>query len=195
MEQAQGYFRLAGDILQPKPAVLVAIGGVSGTGKTTLAQALAPGLGRAPGARILRSDVIRKRQHGLAPETRLPDSAYGPETTSRVYDALCREAAAALSAGQAVIADAAFLRTEERTAIAVVARLARVPFSGLWLEAPANLLEQRLTDRRGDASDADAAVLQRQLGQDFGAVDWHHLEATGDVAGEARVARTLIARR
>ena len=48
MEQAQGYFRLAGDILQPKPAVLVAIGGVSGTGKTTLAQALAPGSAARP---------------------------------------------------------------------------------------------------------------------------------------------------
>lgn len=194
-EQAQGYFRLAGDILQPKPTVLVAIGGVSGTGKTTLAQALAPGLGCAPGARILRSDVIRKRLHGITPEIRLPDSAYGPETNARVYDTLYREAAAALASGQAVIADAAFLRAEERTAIAAAAHTARVPFSGLWLEAPANLLEQRLADRRGDASDADAAVLRRQLELDFGAVDWHHLEATGDVAGEARAARKIISGR
>jgi aminoglycoside phosphotransferase family enzyme/predicted kinase len=195
VERAKSYFDLSGELLQPKPTVLVAIGGVSGTGKTTLAQALAPDLGCAPGARILRSDVIRKRLHGITPETRLPDSAYGSETTSRVYDALCRDAAAALVPGRAVIADAAFLSAEERAAIAATARMVRVPFSGLWLEAPADVLEQRLVDRRDDASDADVTVLRRQLEQDFGAVDWHHLEATGDAAGEARAARALIAER
>src|SRR5262249_51993364 len=56
---ARDYLALAERLLRPAPPLLVAIGGLSGTGKSTLAQALAPGLGAVPGARVLRTDVIR----------------------------------------------------------------------------------------------------------------------------------------
>ena len=191
---AQSYLRLAGKLLQPKPAMLVAIGGLSGTGKSTLAYSLAPGLGRAPGARILRSDVIRKRLLGAAPEARLPQAAYGPETHAPVYAALCSAAASALASGQAAIADATFLSAEERAAIEDVSRSAGKTFMGLWLEAPAELLESRLAARRDDASDADAAVLRHQLGRDTGPVDWSRLNASGDIVEETRAALALIAR-
>jgi aminoglycoside phosphotransferase family enzyme/predicted kinase len=194
VERAKSYFDLSGELLQPKPTVLVAIGGVSGTGKTTLAQALAPDLGCAPGARILRSDVIRKRLFGIAPEARLPQAAYGPETHAPVYAALCSAAASALASGQAAIADATFLSAEERAAIEDVSRSAGKTFMGLWLEAPAELLESRLTARRNDASDADAAVLRHQLGRDTGPVDWSRLNASGDIVEETRAALALIAR-
>ena len=82
--EARRYLDLAVRLLRPRPCRLVAIGGLSGSGKSTLAAALAPEIG----ARVLRSDVIRKRLFGVAPETRLPASAYAPEVSRRVYEAL-----------------------------------------------------------------------------------------------------------
>jgi len=72
--------------------------GKGGTGKSTVAAALAPELGARPGARLLRSDVIRKRLFGTEPEARLPEDAYKPEVTARVYERLCAQAEAALRA-------------------------------------------------------------------------------------------------
>jgi hypothetical protein len=63
--EALAYFELAGRYLDPPPPCLVAVGGLSGTGKTTLARALAPDLGAAPGALHLRSDVLRKQLAGV----------------------------------------------------------------------------------------------------------------------------------
>ena len=173
-----GYLELALDLLEPRAPVLIAIGGLSGTGKSTLAYGLAPDLGRAPGARVLRSDVLRKRQLGVSPETRLGPEAYGPERSQAVYRALCEEAGGALACGQAVIADAVFLRAEERAAIGEVARLAGAPFLGFWLEASPGILEERLERRRGDASDATVEVLRSQQAVTTGPIAWRRLDAT-----------------
>src|SRR3546814_1508301 len=74
--KALHYLALADDLLAPVSPRLVAIGGLSGTGKSTIAKLVAPCLGRAPGARILRSDVLRKRLAGVPPETPLPRASY-----------------------------------------------------------------------------------------------------------------------
>ena len=65
--------------------IVVAIGGLPGSGKSTLARALAPEIGSAPGALVLRSDEIRKRQHGVAPEQRLPQAAYSDAASEAVF--------------------------------------------------------------------------------------------------------------
>lgn len=172
----------------PAAPRLIAVGGLSGTGKTTLAAALAPAIGRAPGALLVRSDVIRKRLASVAPESRLPASAYSEDANRRVYDTLRREAAAALAAGQCAVVDAVFARPEERAAMEEVARGAGAGFTGLWLEAPAEALTARVTARRRDASDADAAVVVRQLGTTTGEISWHRLDAGGPpeaIAGRA----------
>lgn len=65
------YLDLAVDVLTPRPACLVAVGGLSGTGKSTLAAALAPALGAIPGAVVLRSDIVRKQLCGVDPHARL----------------------------------------------------------------------------------------------------------------------------
>ena len=96
--------------MRPRPCRLVAIGGLRGSGKSPLGAALAPEIG----ARVLRSDVIRKRLFGVAPETRLPTSAYAPKVSHRVYETLREKAAAALAAGYSVIIDAVSLKPEER---------------------------------------------------------------------------------
>jgi predicted kinase len=135
-QDARSYLSLAGALLGSHQPCLVAIGGLSGVGKSTVAQALAPDFRPAPGARVIRSDVRRKRLFDLAPETRLPPSAYGTATTERVYGSMHDQAKASLAAGYSVIVDATFLRTEERKRISASAKHGGVPFIGLWLEAP-----------------------------------------------------------
>src|SRR6185437_1667099 len=87
-EEARGYFALALRLIAPPPARLVAVGGLSGTGKSLLTQALAPMLLPEPGAVWLRSDVERKRLFGVAETDRLPAEAYASEVTARIYAAL-----------------------------------------------------------------------------------------------------------
>src|SRR6516165_924091 len=186
--EARSYLSLAARLLRPRPRRLVAIGGLSGSGKSTLATALAPAIG----ARVLRSDVIRKRLFGAAPETRLPGSAYGPEVSRRVYEALRQKATATLAAGYSVIIDAVSLKPEERRSFAAVAKATAVPFSGLWLAAPASTMEARLRARRHDASDASPRVLAQQLRQDAGPIDWLIIDAgTGLEACLAAARRAL----
>ena len=69
---ARAYQQAALRFLQPAPPRLLAVGGLSGSGKTTLALRLAPDIGRAPGAVVVRSDVERKRLAGLGLEERMP---------------------------------------------------------------------------------------------------------------------------
>lgn len=175
--EACRYLELAHRFLRPQPARLVAIGGVSGTGKSTLAAGLAPELGLRPGARVLRSDVTRKLLLSVDPETRLPGTAYTHEITRRVYDLLRQKAATALAAGCSAIIDAVALKPEERRSFADVARTAGVPFTGLWLEGRTKAMASRIRTRRGDASDATPAILAEQLRQDPGTIDWTRIDA------------------
>jgi aminoglycoside phosphotransferase family enzyme/predicted kinase len=176
--EARCYVEEAAAVLRLAPARLVAIGGLSGSGKSTPALRLAPELGVPPGARVLRSDVLRKRHFGLMPEERLPPEAYRPEVTALVYRELCERAAVALKAGYAAVVDAVALRDEERRAFAAVAQASGVPFTGLWLDAPAETMRARIGMRQADASDASAAVLDRQLQAEPGPLDWRHINAS-----------------
>ena len=174
-EDCRRYLARALDDLAPRPALAVAIGGLPGTGKSTLARSLAPELGRAPGAVVLRSDEIRKRQQGVAIAQRLPAAGYSAEASSAVFDEINRAAGAIQAAGQAVIADASFLdpATRRDFSAAVGGR-----FLGLWLDAPVAVLEARIRARHGDASDADVAVLHRLIAAGGGAGDWVAIDAT-----------------
>lgn len=188
-EAARQYMAAAFDCLETRPARIVAIGGLSGTGKSTLAQALAPHLGNPPGARLLRSDVLRKRLLGVVPETRLEAEGYAPAVTKMVYARLAGQAHAAIAAGHAVVADAMFGDAREREAIAGVG----APFDGLWLEASADVLLPRVAARAGDASDADVRVLEKQLAAGIGApAAWRKIDAgKGARATVAAAARSL----
>ena len=128
----------------------------------------------------MRSDVIRKRLFGVAPETRLRTSAYTAQVSRRVYQTLRRKAANMLAAGYSVIVDAVSLKPAERQSFVTVAEAAGVPFAGIWLEAPPATMDRRLRARRHDASDASPEVLAQQLQQDPGTVEWVRIEAGGD---------------
>jgi uncharacterized protein len=152
-------------------------------------------LGPAPGAVILRSDVVRKRLHGVVSGDRLPPEAYRKEASRRVYDALAARAAALVGAGHAAIVDAVFLDRNERAQIEAVAADAGVPFDGLWLRAPEDVLVGRVAARRDDASDATPEVVRRQLAIDPGEIAWRALEASGPLDDVALAARDLLAMR
>ncbi len=188
---AARYQTAALDYLQTKPAVVLAIGGLPGTGKTTLARALAPELGRAPGALVLRSDEIRKRQHGAPPEERLPQSAYSEAASEAVLDELTALAAETAKGGHAVIADATFIDPRHRSKLAAAARASAVPFVGLWLQAPLAVLEERIAARHHDASDATIAVLHAADQGNPGPGDWIAIEVV-DLAQTEAKARMAI---
>ena len=190
--EARDYLERALAYLDPPPARLVALGGVSGTGKSTLARQLAPELGPAPGAVVLRSDVVRKRLHGVAPGDRLPPAAYRKEASRAVYDALAGPAAVLVRAGYGAIVDAVFLDPAERAQIERVALAASVPFQGLWLSAPEDILVQRVAARHGDVSDATPDVLRQQLATDPGALTWSLLDVSGSPEAVAAQARALL---
>jgi hypothetical protein len=189
--EARGYLALTEAALAPTPVWLIAIGGLSGTGKSTLAARLAPEIGPIPGAVHLRSDVERKRLAGVDERERLPSGAYTLAATDEVYAVLRARAAAVLASGHGVVVDAVHQRPDERAALAEVARQAGVAFAGLWLEAPLDALEARVAARRGDASDATAEVVRAQAERDPGPLDWTRVATTGtpeEVLARARAA-------
>jgi uncharacterized protein len=182
-DEARAYFDLARSMLQRQPPRLIAIGGFSGSGKTTVAEALAAHVGAPPGARIVESDRIRKAMHGVAPETRLPDKAYRPEVSSRVYREMAWRAGLTIVDGGSVVADAVFDKGENRSLVEAAARDANVPFTGVWLQADASILWQRVAERSEGVSDATIDILARQLQRDPGHVAWARLDAAME-AGE-----------
>jgi predicted kinase len=169
---ADRYLTAAQDHLARSSPRLIAVGGLSGSGKTTFARRIAPGLGAPPGAVVLRSDEVRKRLLGAAPLERLPDAAYGADWSTKVYDALFATAATCLERGVDVVVDAAFLAPAQREAVRSLAEARGVPFEGVWMEAPAEVLRARIAGRVDDASDADLAVLDDQLRLDLGDIPW-----------------------
>ena len=182
------YLDYAETVLHPPRAVGVGIGGLPGSGKSTIARQIAPSLGAAPGAVILRSDEIRKRQHGVAPETRLPQEAYTKARSKAVMDALFADMRQVMAAGHAVIADLTFINPEHRTQ----ARnsCAGSPFVGLWLTAPPDVLRARVAARQGDASDATVDVLESMLAANPGAGAWHEIDGA-DPKAATRIAAII----
>ncbi|MCR5872996.1 AAA family ATPase [Phenylobacterium sp. J426] len=120
--------------LAPQPAVLVAVGGLSGSGKSTFARTCAPALGASPGAVVLRTDEIRKRLLGVAPTQGVSRDAYTPEFYVQTYDALFANAAALLKSGRSVVLDATFTSPQLRARAETLAADCGVPFEGVWLE-------------------------------------------------------------
>ena len=178
-QEARAYFDLAQTYLAPPPPVVVAVGGLSGSGKSRLAREIASYLGAAPGARIVRTDAMRKRLAGIDLFDRLAPESYTPEASARTYAACYAEARAALAAGQAVVFDAVSAKPEERIAIEALAREAGAPFLGLWATAPLAVRLERVSTRDSNVSDAGVEVAQRQEDMDLGHMTWTEVDTSG----------------
>jgi aminoglycoside phosphotransferase family enzyme/predicted kinase len=161
--EAAEYLTMGEDLTRPPSPRLTITFGLSGSGKTTVSGARLLADGHAATIR-LRSDVERKRLFGLAPDAESGGTIYGAEASVRTYGRLAELARGALADGFSVIVDAAFLRRAERSAFRDLAQSMDVPYAILACEAPADELRRRLSARAGDASEADAAVLNQQLG-------------------------------
>jgi uncharacterized protein len=191
-KEARDYAAVAARLAVPPPPRLVAIGGLSGTGKSTLAISLSPFIAPAPGAVVIRSDIERKRLAGVPETARLPESAYTPEATARVYARLGALARRTLAAGHSAILDAVHGHPAERAATEQIAQEAGVPFTGLWLEAGLGERVARMGARKHDASDADAAVARAQEKYEVGEIAWQRLDATAGLPTLVARARDLV---
>lgn len=154
--------RLAGE---RRPALILSFG-VSASGKSWLGERLLERCGLVR----LRSDVERKRLHGLEAQARTQSEPgaglYSQAATGRTYARLSELAADLLAAGFPVLVDATFLKREQRAPFRRLAAGLGVPFGILACTAERAVLDARLAARRAagsDPSEADARVLQRQL--------------------------------
>jgi hypothetical protein len=165
-QEYRRHLHLAERLAAPAHAALLVMHGLSGSGKTSVAQ----GLVEALGAVRLRSDVERKRLYGLAPQARSgsePDAGlYAPGANERTYERLAGLAREVLAARYPVIVDAAFLKRALRARFAELANAAGATFAIASCTAPAATLRARVAAREHaarDASEAGLAVLERQL--------------------------------
>lgn len=158
-----GRLQLAQQLLEPAAPVVVAMSGLSGSGKSVVAQSLAEQLGGV----CVRSDVERKRLFGLPATARVPAAEiYGAAAGRRTYERLHQVVRSCIDARVPVVVDAASLRRHERHAMRELAESLDVRFHLVVCDAPLPLLRRRVAERAAqgtDASDADAAVLEQQL--------------------------------
>ncbi len=161
------YLALAAAGRRRLPGFLCLMMGVSGSGKSTIAESLAA---RYSAIR-LRSDVERKRLFDLAPDADsagagLTERLYGEATSERVYERLETLAGTVLDAGLPVIVDATFLERHRRSSFRELAARRGLAFLIVHCIAGEAELERRITARQRDAgevSEADVAVMRRQL--------------------------------
>lgn len=160
--QAGNYLLLADKYLhEAAHPLLLAIGGLSGTGKSSLAVAL----GKALGAEVFRSDVLRRELFPDAAAAPIGGGAYQPASRERVYSALMDAAEEILRTRRPVILDATFAERDQVCAAYALAQRTSAPFLAVECECPSDLALQRIRNRAAaavDASHADENVYRSQ---------------------------------
>jgi uncharacterized protein len=181
--------------LEVGAARLIVVGGLPGTGKSTLCSAL----GDALGATVLRSDEIRKEQAGLRPDQPAAalygEGIYTPEATQATYREMLRRAQVALALGETVVLDASFTGDTWRTAAQTAGADTHADVIELRCTVPRDVAVQRIRQRLesgGDASDATPAIAAAMAADEdpwptAHAVDMTNGPAAGLVAAMERI--------
>lgn len=166
LQHCKAYLKLAANYIQPTRPALLITHGLSGSGKSWGCRPLVETLGFIQ----LRSDVERKRLADMKATERdaqgLDQGIYSADMSARTYGRLADLTASILQSGHSVIVDATFLQAEQRQRFQELARQYRAAFLILRFDAPHTQLEANIHQRQqtnNDASDADIAVLHKQL--------------------------------
>lgn len=160
------HLQLAISFARERHPGLVLMHGLSGCGKTTFARTLREQLGAVQ----LRSDIERKRLRGLSADARTQSAvgggAYSPAATRMTYDRLLELSLQVVAGGFVALIDAAFLRRWQRDLFRRQAEQRHLPFCIVSIEAPEQILRERIARRSADSTDASEAgieVLEHQL--------------------------------
>ncbi len=173
------YLNQALECISLPPPRLVAVGGLSGCGKSRMSREVAPLLCCGPGAVVVRSDVVRKRLAGVPILSRLGPEGYTEKMSELTYRTMFDDVRTALEAGFTVVADCVFAKPEQRRMIAEVADGMGVPFNGLWLETNIAERQERVVSRIRNVSDVTAKVARQQLDYDTGNIEWDRVDSSG----------------
>lgn len=170
---------------------IVLVGGLPGTGKTTLAGRIADELGYV----VLSSDRIRKELAGLDPLEPAPaaylEDLYTPANTAAVYAELLGRAELLLGRGESVVLDASWSSALWRTAATHLAERTHSRLTLLRCQAPTDLAAGRMTHRRGP-SDATADVAQAMGAAGDAWPEAHSIDTSADAPGAGRIAIDYI---
>lgn len=176
IKRAKRYFDFACAFMTNYPPVLIACGGLSGSGKSRVAREIGGLFNPAPGAVILRDDIVKKQINGCPIDQHFDKACDTPVVEKVVYDVLRQEARNALLSGSTVIVDALFYNEKERKKIEALAKELNVPFVALWMDAPFDVRLKRIQSRKRNPSDVRTqADLEKQLSLETGVVAWSTL--------------------
>jgi len=164
-EVARRRFTLAYRYTWEPLRAIVAVAGLSGTGKSTLAALLAERTGFA----WFRSDAIRKEIVGWDAKTPARSTyragIYTSDLTSRTYREMCSRAVTSFERGRGAIVDATFLRREQRDELRALAEKVKAPLLFVWCTCPEETVRQRIEARvqnPEEVSDADWNIYLHQ---------------------------------
>jgi predicted kinase len=161
--RARAHWLLAlGELEEPaRRPCMILIGGLPGSGKSTLSR----GLAERGSFQVIRSDVVRKELAGLSPTTAnrpaIDQGLYSSEWTQRTYTECLKRAEQLLFEGGRVIIDASFAKQDHRTMFIDAALHWGVLLVLLVCRTPPEVARERIARRTGDASDADVSVYER----------------------------------
>lgn len=180
-QQAARYYRYAWEATRRQSGRIIVMLGLSGSGKSTVGQALA----QQRGAIHIRADAVRKHLGGVPLAERGADALYTPAMSERTYARLLELAMFLASHGQTVILDAKYDRQRRRQTVLEQAQAAGLPVHFVNCTAPQAMLRQRIEQRQHDVSDATVAILAGQVFEPLSAAE-ERLTLTIDTAAEWR---------